>query len=484
MEELKKIGRELGDAIYEIKGIAQELVDGATIYWQLDYPELAQIPWELASSNQEPHHHLLQRGISFVRMVPAAVGNPRADWPTGLNQTLSLVFAYGEADQEVPHREHEKLLQATCADYGVDLITAEIRDANALGALCREHHPHFVHLLAHGARAGNGHWGLRLAGGDAKGEAIARALMSGDTTPSLVTVAACDSANEENNTFGSVAYNLHVYGIPLVLASQFRLRTNLSVVSVDKIYGGLLGGEDPIAIVHGLRRQLAPSDDEGWANEVLYSRYRHESLSELSAISKQQAALRRARSIAKNPPKDVALAKAALKEEEDKLTALANQVEAHDPPDRAALAETYGLVGSLRRRAAYLGTSQPKPADLRWVCSAYEKGMKADANSHYCGINLIHLSLLAGDDAKANSFIPLVRFATENDISTGNDFWAYATAGELEVYAKDSDKAAYRYREFAENVLARQSDKEWKRDTIEPSEDSFRTSSTSSTTKA
>ena len=63
-----------------------------TLNLQLDYPELSRIPWELATRNQLPFQHLLLDGVSIVRKVPALVQDDDAQWPTGRNRALRLLY--------------------------------------------------------------------------------------------------------------------------------------------------------------------------------------------------------------------------------------------------------------------------------------------------------------------------------------------------------------------------------------------------------
>lgn len=459
---LRELGKQLGDAIGAIRGMEGKLVrqggEHLTVCWQLDYPELARLPWELATSNQPPFRHLLE-DVSFVRKVPAALEDVPANWPTGLNQRLRLLFVWGEdKPDDVPHAQHRPLLATTCDDYGVELVAEEITGIAALAKRCADAKSdpfHFVHVLAHGARAGSGEWGLRLRNEVISGEQLARALRSGGTTPAVVTVSACDSANEKDASFGSVAYYLHAYGVPFVVASQFRLRKAVSVVSADEVYKSLLGGGDVRDLLCGIRRQLAPAGNEAWANEVIYSRYRYESLDELAVVACQQAALRRANAIERKA-RAATVAEwpafiEALDAEERKLSQQLERLRATGAEPRV-LAETCGLLGSMQRRKARLRATED-PEELREALSWYEKGMRADANSHYCGINVVHLSLRLGDQEKADEYLPLVRFAARNHAD--RDFWALATAGELEVYAGDGKKAADLYRSFARAVAAR-----------------------------
>lgn len=460
---IKDLGKQIGQAMYAVKGMEAKLAtrdEAVTMVLQLDYPELARIPWEIATINQEPYHHLLDRNISIVRKVPAVIQEAQPEWPTGCNEDLRLLFVWGETKpDDVPHKEHLPLLQQVCDEYGIELVHQEIADVATLTNLCKDARKpfHFVHILAHGARAQNREWGLRLKNEIAKGAQIARALQAGGAAPALATISACDSANEKDNSFGSVAYELHVYGVPLVVASQFRLRKSASVVSAAEVYKQLLGGGDLRELLNGIRRQLAPADNEAWANEVVYSSYRYESMEDLVAVARQQGALRRANTIERKArdaaPEERQAFMDALDEETEKLRVLVERQKSTSVSPEA-LAETYGLLGSMQRRKARLRADPPHEdeEDLRDARGYYEDGMRADANSHYCGINVVHISLRLGDHDKAEEYIPLVRFAAESQ--TERDFWALATAGELEVYAGDADKAADHYRAFARRVEA------------------------------
>ena len=462
-ELIRDLGKQIGQAMFAVNGMEAKLAtrdEAVTVVLQLDYPELARIPWEIATINQQPYHHLLDRNISIVRKVPAVIQDAQPVWPTGCNEDLRLLFVWGEGKpDDVPHKEHLPALQQVCEEYGVELVHQEIADIASLTNLCKEAKEpfHFVHILAHGARARNREWGLRLKDEVVNGEQIARALQAGGTIPALATISACDSANEKDNSFGSVAYELHVYGVPLVVASQFRLRKSVSVVSAAEVYKQLLGGGDLREMLSGIRRQLAPADNEAWVNEVVYSSYRYESMEDLVAVARQQGALRRANAIERKARTAAAGERQKfmndLDEETEKLRILVERQKSTEVSP-GAQAETYGLLGSMQRRKARLRADPPHedPEDLRDARSYYEDGMRADANSHYCGINVVHISLRLGDHDKAGKYIPLVRFAAESQIE--RDFWALATAGELEVYAGNANKAADHYRAFVRNVEA------------------------------
>jgi hypothetical protein len=62
---------------------------------------------------------------------------------------------------------------------------------------------------------------------------------------------------------------------------------------------------------------------------------------------------------------------------------------------------------------------------------------------------MIHLYERVGDVEEAERLIPVVRYTVDAEVETDRDFWAFASAGELEVYAGVASDAARRYREFA-----------------------------------
>ena len=392
IDTLNAMGATLGAAIAGAPSLATRLQAAAghrlVVFWQLDFPELARLPWELASWWVPPNRHiLLEPNISFVRTIPLYHPSAPTQWPTGSDRTLRVLFVWGETQgATVPHAEHIAGLERVCSELDVELISQEITRAADLTALMADGAFDFVHCLAHGVAIGD-EWGLRLADEDVTGEQMARALTSADVPPAMVTLAACDSANELDASFGSVAYQLHAHGIPMVLGSQFRLRKRVSTVSSAQVYEAVLSGRHPLDVLSTLRRQLAPNNNEAWSNEVLYLNYSLPALDGGASIARQQAALRAARVIARRHeeiPSEVNAAQAItdLDLEIDSLRQLAEA--GFDPP------ETFGLLGSLTRRVAHIRSDPPDVEELRDARDFYERGLRADANSLYCGINAVN----------------------------------------------------------------------------------------------
>jgi hypothetical protein len=89
-----------------------------------------------------------------------------------------------------------------------------------------------------------------------------------------VTVASCDSGQQGSVILpgGSVAYELHTAGVPLVIASQFPISEAASVPFVKTLYQGFMSGEHPLRSLAALRRRLAVEfpNEHAWASVVAY----------------------------------------------------------------------------------------------------------------------------------------------------------------------------------------------------------------------
>lgn len=165
----------------------------------------------------------------------------------------------------------------------------DIEDACATNAYTH------VHILAHGMenskKLGNP-YGLVLHDPQDKskstivdGEQLASALRPlrqqsnqepDITLPAVVTVAACDSGNISSVIYSngtSLAHELHQAGIPVVVASQYPLSKDASVLVAEVLYQRMLWGEDIRIIQHSLRSKLHAlcPDTHDWASLVMYA---------------------------------------------------------------------------------------------------------------------------------------------------------------------------------------------------------------------
>jgi CHAT domain len=160
----------------------------------------------------------------------------------------------------------------------------------SLTEACRSQSFTHVHILAHGLP-------IQMAGGDRYGMALCRdgeplALATVDAAqlvgalrggidaddacmPTLVSLATCDSGAVDSVLMpgGSLAHELHEAGVPWVVASQFPLWMDASVLLAESLYAGVLVGDDPRRVLLEVRRRLAAEvpDTFDWASLVAYA---------------------------------------------------------------------------------------------------------------------------------------------------------------------------------------------------------------------
>lgn len=94
------------------------------------------------------------------------------------------------------------------------------------------------------------------------------------SSPAVVTLASCDSANVGSvaGAGASIAHALHEAGIAMVVAGQFPLSFGASVRLVEVLYEGLAWGADPRHLIFDVRRRLYSQFPEthDWASLTAY----------------------------------------------------------------------------------------------------------------------------------------------------------------------------------------------------------------------
>ena len=272
----------------------------------LSASELALLPFELTLSPPgcpAEGQPLLLQSLSPVCITRETRRVPESQlvWP---DETRVLFVVASPAGQEpVPALAHLLALRqrvepwvgraGQVAEHLTVISHASLEDIEAACAATAFTH---VHILAHGCEYRHGYdtrFGLMLhRAGDpdgaadmVSGERLASALRTpsasagGSRTrlagPAVVTLASCNSGavGSVAGVGASIAHALHQAGIPLVIASQFPLSFGGSVRMVEALYGGLLWGEDPRALLVELRRQLHAQfpDSHDWASLTAYS---------------------------------------------------------------------------------------------------------------------------------------------------------------------------------------------------------------------
>jgi len=275
----------------------------------LSASELALLPFELATApaampgQGQPLSLQTETPVCLTREV-RRVAATTLQWP--YDPRILMVVAAPSEVSEVPMKEHLEMLKAALAPYvntndpeELDEHLTVLREASledVRDACSRKAYTH-VHILAHGIApevpSNQTRYGLAFHAHENRnnadvvsGERLASALrchMRAGTdkqllsSPAVVTIASCDSANVGNVLAqgASIAHSLHEQGIPLVVGSQFPLSRKGSVIMAELLYRRLLEGDDPRTIVHDLRQALhtAHPETHDWASVVVYAAF-------------------------------------------------------------------------------------------------------------------------------------------------------------------------------------------------------------------
>ncbi len=330
-----ELAQTLAEILQQVPGLVAELCDChaeddsiSHLQLILSASELALLPFELANAPNgfpgagQPLTLQTSLPLCVTRKVRRVVNmdfqwpqTPRilfiAASPNGVNaiplesHLLALrqiidpwIERFDPANDEARHKLIEKHL--------VVLPQASIE---AIMEKCRDEHFTHVHILAHGIKIKQGNdkrFGLALHHRSdpskidrVDGVQLANALRTskrfpGDKSahPSIVTLASCDSGNTGSvmGAGGSIAHSMHGADIPLVIASQFPLSFEGSVIMVQTLYEGMLWGDDPRVLLNNLRKQLKIQlpDTHDWASIVAYAIFPSDLTEQLMKISIKQ----------------------------------------------------------------------------------------------------------------------------------------------------------------------------------------------------
>lgn len=315
--QLNDTARVLGEILSEIPGLTAESnkrdEDGQNLTHLrliISASELALLPFELAVSPEGlpgAGQHLLlqpQMPICLTREI-RRVGGEQAKWPK--HPKILFVAASPPGVGAIPLESHLLVLRRVIAPwmryYDPDdprvqrervaehLHVLPNASVEAVEEACASGHYTHVHILAHGVEVQENYdTRFALAMHSARdpqqteyvsGARLATALRAsqradgdGLSTPSVVTMASCDSGNVGSvaGAGASIAHALHESGIPMVVAGQFPLSFEGSVRIVDCLYEGLLWGKDPRILLYDLRRRLYTQfrENHDWASLTAY----------------------------------------------------------------------------------------------------------------------------------------------------------------------------------------------------------------------
>ena len=244
-EALQRISRVVTDIL---PGVFVD-VEGIDELHQLDIvanaAELAALPFEaLLSADGTPLLVSQSPAVTLTRRVRRAFLNQRLKWPD--TPRVLFVWASPNGTLDVPHQSHLDSLQRALNPWigpsGHDKVLTVIERANLTNIsqtilnAKKDNRPFsHIHILAHGAPIDHCHrrrFGIALHDENSpdeiqpvKPEELVEALQHLQHTATIVTLATCESGSQSNTLISekSIAHQLHVSGIPVVLASQFPL---------------------------------------------------------------------------------------------------------------------------------------------------------------------------------------------------------------------------------------------------------------------
>ena len=436
--------------------------------------ELWAFPFEACYEANPSWLDKVDSGVVLTRRIRGGFSDDALPWP----DRPRVLFAHAPADSDLAQSlidDHANALRAALQPWsrgaavdGSLLRIAEVAGLNALSKARDEFNPSYVHLLAHGALtapAGPGrphpNWGLRLGyyGEDGVApEKVAEALAPKAGVPLVVTIAACDSANQTELTYTntSVAQELHRLGVPVVVASQLPLTMAGSVTMAREFYRCLLEGEDVRRALHAMRVALRNDASAGhdWLSLVGYVRLPPEGYAryllefglrvELGMLDAQQ---KRADSLSMSGGTALEFdgVELQLRKRIAALTTRCNDLDGSNP---RLVDEAQGLFASANKRLAeLLFTRAEKLRDRRDLDLAASRealnqsmgryGAAYGRNiNHWLGIQLLALqAALTGRFGNPNDWSIVFRAAELARDADKQDFWACGTLAETYLLA-------------------------------------------------
>lgn len=456
-----------------------ESQDGAL--QQLDFvanaAELSAIPFEAALSASGDPLFLGGNGVVMTRRVRGAFTEEQPSWPT----RPRVLFAWSSAGGDVPKDEHREALLDALGPWlpprakerekvYVEIGDARLSDIEAAAGSPGAGFTH-VHLLAHGAPVtgdNDDRFGIALNGviegqDTVAPEMLAQALRGVRSSSVVVTLAACDLGNQTDTITPekSVAHELHISGIPVVVASQLPLTVEGSIILVRCFYRDLLGGADVRKALHRVRTELyeTPRAGHDWVSLVGYVRLNEGYVDSLKDIG-LRARLASLDNLRKKV--DVLEQEGAARDRMQRIRILLEReigdlenmlIGIRDDDHRN---EALGLLGSAEKRLAELCFRHFDDDEGRRASRAaleksrdwYARAFRKNPSHHWSGVQYLAL-----DGALRGTFDPgdwrTCYYAAQVDRARESEFWALGSLAELALLGRiigaNSDETAEAY---------------------------------------
>ena len=347
------------------------------------------------------------------------------------------------------------------------LTVREVRGPWALHEVRSEAPYTHIHILAHGAPLfdprvpGQIRWGLRFGEENSKptvAKDVAEALAPRDGLPVVVSLAACDTANQANPLAGaSLAQELHRRGVPVVLASQLPLTKKGATLMTECFYGRVLTGEDVRAALHEVRARLyeAHPAAHDWLSLVAYVRLPRRYADHLEEVALRanlamlEAAHHKASalSITEGSHEEFAAVEQRIRA---RILDLEQRCSHLDPDKRSLYEECTGLLASAHKRLAELlftraavlsdgDAARQREASresLATACGYYRKAFHLNIHSHWTGAQQLSLeAALTGRFNHPTEWHAALRAAELDCEEKAGECWAYVSIAELQLLA-------------------------------------------------
>ncbi len=449
----------------DARNLLSILEEGAGSLQQIDLvanaAELAALPFEAAFGKDGNPLFLSGGGVVLTRRVRGRFTEKSARRPT----SPRVLFVWSAAGGVVPQDAHREALLSALDPWlppsdqesvFVEVVNARLRDLKDAVDKAREASKGFthVHLLAHGhllQDEDDDRFGIAfnhpVEGMDVvTPEQLTEAFEGVRSSALVVTLAACDAGNQMDTITPekSIAHELHVSGLPVVVASQLPLTVPGANILVRRFYHELLEGLDVRTALHDARVELYEKRKEAghdWMSLVGYVELRegYADFLEEIRLKSQLVALKNLRDRAEVAAGEGATAaelmniRAALKQRIDHLQILLSET-----GGLTALDETRGLLGSAEKRLAELCFRHFKDEQSQlesrgalerardWYRSAFE----ANPSHHWSGVQYLALDAALTGTVNTEDWKTAYR-AAEVDRRRPNEFWAQGSLAEL-----------------------------------------------------
>lgn len=452
------------------RSLASILDEGADSLQQLDLvanaAELSALPFEAALGKDGSPLFLNGGGVVLTRRVRGRFTEQRPSWPI----RPRVLFAWSAAGGVVPQDEHREALRSALNPWlppcdqdavFVEVGNARLRDLKDVVEKAGEARKAFthVHLLAHGhllRDEDDDRFGIAfnhpVEGMDVvTPEQLAEAFEGIRSSAVVVTLAACDAGSQMDTITPekSIAHELHVSGLPVVVASQLPLTVPGSNILVRRFYHDLMEGLDVRTALHGARVELHQKREEAghdWVSLVGYVELREGYADYLKEVrlKSQLVALENLRDRAELAAREGASAaelmdiRAALKQRVEHLQNLLSET-----GDLAALDETRGLLGSAEKRLAELcfhhfkdeASQRESRKALERARDWYRSAFKANPSHHWSGVQYLALDAAMTGKVDTEDWKTAYR-AAEVDRRKPDEYWAQGSLVELAVLGR------------------------------------------------